>query len=96
MASHAPADPDELQKVLLELSRALSNAQSETAEMLTKVLDEVSTPRLTTSLLSQSIFCTTGEDALIPLDLDVVAYLVTSNPDKNLKEASRAVRSAAE
>lgn len=96
MASHAPADPDELQKVLLELSRALSNAQSETAEMLTKVLDEVSTPRLTTSLLSQSIFCTTGEDALIPLDLDVVAYLVTSNPDKYLKEASRAVRSAAE
>lgn len=96
MASHGSPDSDEIKKVLLELSRALSNAQSEAAEMLTKVLDEVSTPRLTMSLLSQSIFCTTGEEAMIPMDLEVVAYLVTYNPDKYLKETSRAVRNAAE
>jgi hypothetical protein len=98
MMPHASSDSDaKVQNALIDVSRALSNAQSERAEMLTKDLDAVSTARLTMSLLAQSIFYnSTSEEALIPMDLEVMAYLVTSNPDKYLKDASRAVRSAAE
>lgn len=94
----ASSDSDEAKRVLIELSSALNNEQprTETAALITNMLDTVSTPRLTMALLSESIFCTNHEETLIPMDLEVLTYLVSSNPEKYLKEASRAVRSAAE
>lgn len=93
-----PTDPDETIKILIELSRALSEGQQSRADEIedfTKILETISTPRLTMTRLADSIFFL-DESNVLPGDLLVLTYLVSSNPEKYLKEASRAVNSAAE
>ena len=102
-ASH-PSDPAEAKRVLIEISRTLTTDESgtETLESLLRRLDTSSTPRLTMDFLAESIFSSQSsvEHEILPVgiqnDLQLLTYLVSSNPNKYLKDASRAVRCAAE